>query len=97
MQREKRVMLGCPPTNINELLEGMGVPPFVPTVEHSLAQCEDCGTDVWIGPNQRAARARAPQATLVVCMACGLIEQAKRGGGAVGHLGGGGGRPRLPG
>ncbi|WP_435586114.1 hypothetical protein [Micromonospora aurantiaca (nom. illeg.)] len=96
MERKKRIMLACPPTNINEILAGMGVPEFVPTVEHTLTQCGDCGTDMWIGPNQRAAAMRAPRATLVLCMACALIEQQKRGGGTVGHLGGVGGRPRLP-
>ncbi|MEH0820454.1 MULTISPECIES: hypothetical protein [unclassified Micromonospora] len=95
MERQKRLMLACPPTNINELLEGMGVPPFVPTVEHSLTRCVDCSTDVWIGPNQRAAAGRAPEATLVLCMECAIVEQHKRGGGIVGHLGGGDGRPRL--
>ncbi|MBM0226852.1 hypothetical protein [Micromonospora sp. ATA51] len=97
MERQKRLMLACPPTNINELLEGMGVPPFVPTVDHTLTQCVDCRADVWIGPNQRAAASRAPQTCLVLCMACALAEQHKRGGGVVGHLGGGNGRPRLPG
>ncbi|MFD0785692.1 hypothetical protein ACFQZ8_17440 [Micromonospora azadirachtae] len=96
MEREKRIMLACPPTNINEMLAGMGVPEFVPTVEHTLTQCADCGTDMWVGPNQRAAAMRAPRATLVLYMACALIEQQKRGGGPVGHLGGVGGRPRLP-
>ncbi|MEU1964366.1 hypothetical protein ABZ541_04850 [Micromonospora sediminicola] len=76
--------LGCPPTNINELLEGMGVPPFVPTVEHSLTQRVDCSTDVWIGPNQRGAAERAPNATLVLCMACALAEQHKREAGSSG-------------
>ncbi|MFG3602648.1 hypothetical protein [Micromonospora chersina] len=97
MEREKRVMLACPPTNMNELLAGTGVPPFVPSVDHSLTSCADCGADMWIGPNQRLVAARAPKATLLLCMACALIEQAKRGGGTVGHLGGGHGRPRLPG
>ncbi|MFR9780377.1 hypothetical protein ACL02O_30560 [Micromonospora sp. MS34] len=97
MEREKRIMLACPPTNVNELLEGLGVPPFVPTVEHSLTQCGDCSTDVWIGPHQRGAAEQAPNATLVLCMACALAEQHKRGGGVVGHLGGGGGRLRTVG
>jgi hypothetical protein len=90
-------VLACPPTNVNELLEGMGVPPYVPSVDHRLAPCADCGANMWIGPNQRMVAIRAPKAGLLLCMACALLEQHKRGGGAVGHLGGGNGRPRLPG
>ncbi|PWR07653.1 hypothetical protein DKT69_34360 [Micromonospora sicca] len=44
----------------------------MPTVDHSLAPCVDCGADVWIGPNQRLVAVRAPKATLLLCMACAL-------------------------
>lgn len=95
MEREDRLMIGCPPTNINELLADTGVPRFVPTLDHALTQCGDCGTDVWIGPRQQIVATQAPQAVLVLCMACALVEQQRRGGGTVSHLGGGDGRPRL--
>ncbi|SCG15493.1 hypothetical protein GA0070610_1727 [Micromonospora echinofusca] len=98
MERGKRVILACPPTNINDLLAGMGVPEYVPTVDHSLTQCVDCGTDMWIGSNQQAVAGRAPGATLLLCMTCAVVETNRRGmPAAVGHLGGGRGRPRLPG
>ncbi|NES14603.1 MULTISPECIES: hypothetical protein [Micromonospora] len=97
MERETQVILACPPTNINELLAGMGVPEYVPSVDHSLAQCADCGTDMWVGPNQQAAASRASGVTLLLCMTCSIAETHRRSGpAALGHLGGGGGRPRLP-
>ncbi|MDG4796902.1 hypothetical protein [Micromonospora sp. WMMD1082] len=79
MPRERRVILACPPTNMNELLEGTGNPRYVPTVEHSLTRCGDCGTDMWIGPRQQAVAVRAPEATLVLCMVCAIRETERRG------------------
>ncbi|MEU8333388.1 hypothetical protein [Micromonospora sp. NPDC048839] len=97
MERDKRVILACPPYNINELLAGTGVPEYVPTVEHSLIRCVDCQVEMWVGPNQRTTAARAPLATLLLCMGCAIKETSRRGlPAAVGHFGGGGGRPRLP-
>ncbi|TDB79613.1 hypothetical protein [Micromonospora sp. KC721] len=98
MARERRVILACPPVNINELLAGTGTPPYVPTIEHSIVRCVDCRSEVWIGPRQRQAALAAPEATLVLCMPDAIAETARRGQPAiVGHLGGGDGRPRLPG
>ncbi len=98
MPREKRVILACPPTNANELLEGTDVPRHVPTVDHSLTRCGDCGTDMWIGPKQQAVALRAPAATLVLCMTCAVKETERRGAvPLVGDLGGNDGRPRLAG
>lgn len=79
LARQERLVLACPPTNVNELLADQGVPPYVPTVDHTLTQCADCGTDMWIGPNQRAQAAQAPTATLVLCMTCAVTEIDRRG------------------
>ncbi|MGI5151331.1 hypothetical protein ACQEVC_34040 [Plantactinospora sp. CA-294935] len=78
-------------------MTGMGLPWWTPTTEHTLAQCQNeaCGTDVWIGPKQKAVVDAYPGHTVKLCMACGLLEQQRRGGGVVGHLGGGGGTPRT--
>ncbi|MBL6275338.1 hypothetical protein JMF97_04080 [Micromonospora fiedleri] len=98
LARDKRMILACPPTNMNELLEGADVPRYVPTVDHSLTRCGDCGTDMWIGPRQQAVAMRAPDATLVLCMVCAVQETERRGAAAlVGNLGGNDGRPRLAG
>ncbi|OKI86611.1 hypothetical protein [Micromonospora sp. CB01531] len=70
---------------------------YAPTVEHALATCEKCGTDVWIGPRQRQARVVLGDGAAVLCMVCAIQVQRQRGGGVIGHLGGGDGRPRLPG
>ncbi|MEH1014651.1 hypothetical protein V6U90_16255 [Micromonospora sp. CPCC 206060] len=96
LTREERFILACPPTNINELMAGQGLPRYVPTVDHTLRQCEDCRQDMWIGPKQREAASRAPDATLALCMTCAVVESQKRGGAIVQNLGGGDGRPRLP-
>ncbi|WDZ84042.1 hypothetical protein [Micromonospora cathayae] len=93
--REKRFILACPPTNINELLAGQGMPQYVPTVDHTLTQCVECGTDMWIGSKQREAASRAPNATVALCLPCAVAETKRRGGAVVQHLGGGDGRPRL--
>ncbi|SCL70386.1 hypothetical protein GA0070606_5382 [Micromonospora citrea] len=95
MEIGDRAILGCPPTNLNALLEGSGMPDYVPTVEHALATCEQCGTDVWIGPRQRQARALLGDGAVVLCMVCAIGVQRERGVGIVRHLGGGDGRPRL--
>ncbi|MFU8873192.1 hypothetical protein [Micromonospora sp. SL4-19] len=94
MEIGDRAILGCPPTNLNALLEGTGVPEYAPTVEHALATCEKCGTGVWIGPRQRQARALLGDGAVVLCMVCAMQVQRQRGGGVIGHLGGGDGRPR---
>lgn len=90
------MILACPPYNVNELLVGTGVPPYVPTLAHSLVRCVDCRTEVWLGPNQRQAAVRA-LATLVLCMLCAIKEGNRRNlPTLVGHLGGREGGPRLP-
>ncbi|BCJ61555.1 hypothetical protein [Micromonospora endophytica] len=99
LARDKRLILACPPTNMNELLEGVpGVPRYVPTVDHSLTRCADCGTDMWIGPRQQQTAVRAPGAFLVLCMVCAVQETERRGAvPVIGDLGGNDGRPRHAG
>ncbi|MCW3838576.1 hypothetical protein ONA70_00475 [Micromonospora yasonensis] len=89
-----RAILACPPTNMNALLKGSGAPEYVPSVDHALAKCAKCETDVWIGPRQRQARAQLGDGAVVLCMECAIQIQRERGGGIVGHLGGNDGRPR---
>ncbi len=43
---------------------------FVPSVEHTLMQCDSCGCDVWVGPQQRV-RVNSPLISITkMCPDC---------------------------
>jgi hypothetical protein len=94
---EKRLIAACMPRDINELVAGHGLPRWTPTIEHTLTRCENaaCGKDMWIGPKQKAMLDAYPDQAAKLCVLCALEEQQRLGGGVVGHLGGGDGRPRT--
>lgn len=48
----------------------VGVEPFRPTVEHSLANCAACGISVWIGPKQKQLHESVFVATKIICAIC---------------------------
>lgn len=54
-----------------------GTPRPIPSVRHTVTECEVCEVEVWIGPNQRNLLDAIDGAKL--CYACALIGQAMTG------------------
>lgn len=69
---ESQVML-CWPSNRDEiklLSAYTDQEPFVPTIEHSLSNCDSCDRSVWIGPQQLQLVQSAFVKTRKLCMFC---------------------------
>lgn len=64
----------CLPKDTSTLPD-IGVPVPTPSIQHTLKQCQTCGQDIWVGPNQLqqikyAQDAEDPHS--IVCYLCGL-------------------------
>lgn len=47
-----------------------GVPQYEPSIEHSLTDCQLCGTSCWIGPTQLRMLTQNPLQVRAYCIPC---------------------------
>jgi hypothetical protein len=81
--QETKIII-CPATDrtqmdqINATLASDGFAPWAPSIEHSITQCQSCGQDVWIGPNQKQIADSVLFATIVRCVQCQALDRGDR-------------------
>lgn len=63
-------VFACLPRDTSGLPEVPGVPVPVPSIQHTLKQCQECGQDIWVGPNQLAMY--RTEHDVMVCLMCAL-------------------------
>lgn len=63
---------------LNSMAAEEGNPMFKPSIEHSITQCQRCGQDCWIGPNQKQMADSVLFATLAICYVCIMLDPSLR-------------------
>lgn len=68
-----RQIIACAPTDANAQLASWGsTDRYSPGIDYTLTRCESCGTDMWLGPTQKAAYEAVPSRFVRLCMTCAI-------------------------